>query len=310
MHAVREQPTPRKAVEHFSVAAREAREEIRRRQRWWVRKDPAESSRDFAFALAAKEVAAIEAFRTEFPRERGFASWKAYETFRKDELGIGGSPVSLTYHETMALLAGYPSAYRLSPDRAAIELLEQHRDTIWPGIPENIQRILQNHAKDDYNGRGRANSDHVQQLAAWIGEHGQLPRPVVTYRQESRAYLHDREWRDRVLALTPGDTISWDDRPVSTSLDPGFTRQTAPVLGADEEWTAQHPYIHFIITATKGFYLGSATAMQFDEHELILEPGQLYRVTGFRQHSTPNMLGMRYGAGDRIYIMLEEIPAA
>lgn len=310
LHAVREQSTPRDAVEHFSAAARAAREEIRRRQRWWVRKDPAEPSRDFAFALAAKEVSAIEAFRVESPRERGFPSQQAYERFKKDELGIEGGHASLAYYETMALLSGYPSPYRLHADPATIEMLEQHRKTIWNSIPQDIQRVVENHAKDDYNRWGRIPREPVEQLRLWIAEHGRLPRPVVTYRQESRAYLLDRQWWDRVLALTPGDTISWDDRPVSTSIDPGFTRQGAPVLDTDEEWTLEHRYVHFIITATKGFYLGSATAMQFNEHELILEPGQRYRVTGFRQHSTPNMQGRRYGAGHRVYIVLEEEPKA
>lgn len=308
--AVREQSTPREAVEHFSAAAREAREEIRRRQRWWVRKDPAEPGRDFAFALAAKEVSAIEAFRVESPRERGFPTRQAYETFKKDELGFVGSPAFLSYYETMALLAGYPSAYAIGPDPSVIEMLEQHRKTIWDSVPENVQRVLHNHAKDDYNRWGRIPGEPVQQLGSWIAEHGQLPLPVVTYRQESRAYLLDRQWWDRLLALAPGDTISWDDRPVSTSVDPGFTRQGAPGLGAGEEWSPENRNVHFIITATKGFYLGSATTMQFNEHELILKPGQLYRVAGFRQHSTQDMLGRRYGAGHRVYIVLEEEPGA
>ena len=306
--AVRSQPTPLAAIEHFGAAAQQAMDETRRRQRWWIRKDPAETARAYRFALAAREMAAVEAFRLHSPRERGFASQKAYDNFKDTVLGLGHAP-TLNYHETMALLAGYRTPHLIGPDGAAIELLEQHRDKMWPTVPEDIQRAVLNHTRmDDYNGWGRVDARQIARIRDWIREHGQLPHPVLTYRQESLAYSHDRTWWDRVQALVPGDTISWDDRPVSTSLDPGFTRQADPGWGPDEEWTPTTRYIHFIITATKGFYVGSATSMPFNEHELILEPGQAYRVTEFRQHSTLGMNGKRYGGGSRLYIVLEEVP--
>ncbi|MCP1415438.1 hypothetical protein [Paenarthrobacter sp. A20] len=47
--------------------------------------------------------------------------------------------------------------------------------------------------------------------------------------------------------------------------------------------------------------------MPFNEHELILEPGRVYRVTGRRRHSILGMRGNRYGGGSRLYSILEEV---
>src|SRR5438132_14163350 len=118
------------------------------------------------------------------------------------------------------------SLYRLRPDGATIALLEQHRDAIWPTVPEGIRHIVESHVgEQDYSGPRRVRPEQITQLAGWIGEHGRLPRPVLAYRQESAAWgLSDKagEWRKRLAGLVLGDELSWEDRPVSTSLDPGY----------------------------------------------------------------------------------------
>ncbi|MEA5457308.1 hypothetical protein SPF06_21535 [Sinomonas sp. JGH33] len=298
-------------MRHFSAAACTAFR-ASRRPLTWKRDSRKEAVSSFQFALAARDLAAVAAFSLERPAARGFPSYTSYRAFTTENLGLASSVLAHTYYEIQAVLAGYPSGYRLRPDRAAIAMLEQHRDTIAPTVPDAIAHIVDRHTgEQDYNSPAIVRPEQAAQLAAWISGHGLLPHPVAAYRQESAAWATSTDaqnWFDRLARLVPGDELSWDNRPVSTSLDPGYTRLMAYGWGDDAEWTPQQRHVHFAITASRGYYVGSATRMPHDEHELILAPGQRYRVTGIRQHTTGDMLGRSYGGrSNRLYIVLDEI---
>jgi len=255
------------------VAAFDALTDLSRRRKGWRRRqDPTETEVKYRFSTAALNVASAYAFFQEHSTGRGFPPLTQYIAFAKQ--------------------------------------LEAHRESLKPRISEEMRRALITHTDlQDYNG-GAWGHDHVPVIKQWIAEQGHLPRPMVTYRQESRAWATStasmKRW-DQLRKLNVGDIMSWDDRPLSTSLDPGFTRLMSAGWGDQHRWGSEAGQLHFMITATRGYYLGAGTTMARNEHELILAPGQKYRVLGFEQHRTDNMLGMQYGGGQhRMYVVLEE----
>lgn len=311
VNAVADHKTPAKAVQHFRRVMNNSVTELARRKKWWNRKDPKEPLQAYRFSSAALDVAVAHAFYQKNADLRGFPPVSQYRTFA-EELGRPGVD-TLTYYDLMALVAGYSTPYKLEADQETIALLEEHRSSLSPLVSGEISRALIEHTGlQDYN-LPPSRRNPAPMIRQWIAEYGQLPKPVVTYRQESQAWATSTpamRWWEYLHTLKVGDIMSWEDRPVSTSLDPGFTRLMATGWDDRSQWSLEVRQIHFMITASRGYYLGSATSMPYNEHELILAPGQQFRVRGFEQHRTDNMIGKKFSGGQhRMYIVLEEVPA-